>query len=104
MKYKALYNLLVDSGLRLTEAVKAINKFSENKLFRVKADSQDFYRLTLGFFRASKIAYAAYFSDYTYSLIRANKEPIKECGARRYFSKYRALLHPDISENSHSIK
>jgi len=88
LKYKALYNLLVDSGLRLTEAIKAINEFSGNKIFKVKADNQDFYRLTLGYFRASKIAYCAYFSDYTYSLIRAIKEPIKECGARRYYSKY----------------
>ena len=87
-KYVALYNLLLDSGLRLTEAVKAINEFSENKIFKVKADNQDFYRLTLGFFRASKIAYCAYFSGYTYSLIRAIKDPIKESGARRYFNKY----------------
>ena len=84
LKYQALYNLLVDSGLRLTEAVKAINEFSPP--FKVK--SKNYYRLTLGYFRASKIAYCAYFSDYTYSLIRAIKEPIKECGARRYYSKY----------------
>jgi len=83
LKYRALYGLLVDSGLRLTEAVKAINNFSNP--FKVK---NAYYRLTLGYFRASKIAYAAYFSDYTYRLISANKEPIKECGARRYFSKY----------------
>ena len=45
MKYKALYNLLVDSGLRLTEAVKAINKFSENKLFRVKSGQSRFLQV-----------------------------------------------------------
>jgi len=82
LKYEALYNLLLDSGLRLTEAVTAINKLPEP--FRVNG----FYRITLGYFRASKLAYAGYFSEQTLNLISSLKEKIKECGARRYFQKY----------------
>jgi intergrase/recombinase len=83
LRYKALYNLLLDSGLRLTEAVKALNNQSK------PTSVNGFYRATLGYFRASKLAYAAYFTDYTYNLICSNKEPIKECGARRYLNKYK---------------
>ena len=82
LRYQALYNLLLDSGLRLTEAVKAINAYSEP----VKVNG--FYRVTLGYFRASKLAYAAYYTEATHKLISSVKEPILECGARRYLSKY----------------
>jgi len=82
LKYQALYNLLLDSGLRLTEAVRALNGFK--KAEHVKG----FHRITLGFFRASKIAYAAYFTERTLSLIYKVKESVKECGARRYYQKY----------------
>ena len=82
IKYQALYNLLLDSGLRLTEAVRAINEFK-------KAEKVNgFYRVTLGYFRASKIAYAAYFTERTLNLIKNVKEKIMESGARRYYSKY----------------
>jgi len=86
LKYQALYNLLLDSGLRLTEAVKAINSHSEP--FKVNFGECQFYRVTLGYFRASKLAYAAYYTEATHNLISSVKEPILECGARRYLSKY----------------
>ena len=82
LRYQTLYNLLLDSGLRLTEAVKALNAHSEP--FKVN----EFYRVTLGYFRLSKLAYAAYYSEHTHNLICSVKEQIKECGARRYLSKY----------------
>jgi intergrase/recombinase len=81
-KYQALYNLLLDSGLRVTEALKAINSRCEH----IKVNG--FYRCTLGYFRTSKLAYAAYFTEATHELILKLKEPIKECGARRYYNKY----------------
>jgi intergrase/recombinase len=82
LKYRALYNLLLDSGLRLTEAVAAINKRPE------ALEVNGFYRMTLGYFRASKLAYAGYFSELTFKLIQSLKDKVEECGARRYYQKY----------------
>jgi len=83
LKYRALYQLLLDSGLRLTEAVRVINNPDQ------KVDSvQDFYRATLGYFRGSKLAYAAYFSATTLNAIQENHEKIDERAASHYFAKY----------------
>jgi intergrase/recombinase len=56
VKYQALYSLLSDSGLRVIEAVKLLNTFED------ATEIDGFYSCTLGYFRYSKVAYAAYFT------------------------------------------
>ena len=83
LKYQALYNLLLDSGLRLTEGVRLINQFESPTAV------QGFYRCTLGYFRGSKLAYAAYFTPFTFELIQRNPEKVDDRTASHYFYKFK---------------
>jgi intergrase/recombinase len=82
LKYRCLWNLLLDSGLRLTEACRLINTFDG------AVNVGDFYRVTLGYFRGAKLAFAGYFTEYTYQLIKRNSEKIAEGNASHYYNKY----------------
>jgi len=79
--YDTLYNLLLDSGLRLVEAVKVLNEFKNAE----KINS--FYRIPIGLFRGSKQAYYAYFTETTFQKMQVQKEPIKPVNASHYFDK-----------------
>jgi intergrase/recombinase len=81
LKYRCLWNLLLDSGLRLTEAVRLINDFDD----AIKVNG--FYRCTLGYFRGSKLAFAGYFTPYTLKLIQNNQEELDDRTASHYYSK-----------------
>lgn len=70
---RALYNLVLDSGLRLVEAVKFMNDFNE-------ANFEEFegcYVAPMGQFRGSKLSYCALFTKYTRQLIQEVRE-VKE--------------------------
>ena len=82
LKYNALYNLLLDSGLRLVEADRVINDFHDVE--RING----FYRCELGYFRGSKQAYYAYFTEYTLKSIKDVDEPLIDRNASHYFKKY----------------
>jgi intergrase/recombinase len=81
-KYRCLWNLLLDSGLRLTEAVRLINNFDG------ATEVNGFYRCTLGYFRGSQLAFAAYFTPHTLKLIRQNREELDDRTASHYYSKF----------------
>jgi len=66
LKYRAVYELVVDSGLRLEEACRFINSFNEVECERFDG----FYVAPLGYFRRSKLAYFAFFTEETFRLIR----------------------------------
>jgi len=85
-KYQALYNLLLDSGLRLVEAVALINVFREAEAVN------GFCRCELGMFRGEKQAYYAHFSEATLDLVKQVKERLDEGAASRYFRKMRYAL------------
>jgi intergrase/recombinase len=84
-KYRAFYSLLLDSGLRLTEGARLIAELNNGSLNPVEVNG--FYRCTLGYFRGSKLAYAAYFTSYTLQLIQSVKEKVDECAASHYAYK-----------------
>jgi intergrase/recombinase len=85
-KYQVLYNLLVDSGLRLVEAVKVIREFKAENVERVG----EFHRMELGEFRGTKQAYYAYFAEFTFKMLtEASVEPLYCVPASRYFTKMR---------------
>ena len=68
--------MLLDSGLRLIEAIRLLNSFPEAE----KVES--FYCCPVGFFRGSKQAYYCYITEYTYQLIK------KLSGARSLTKDY----------------
>ena len=70
LKYWALYNLLVDSGLRLVEALKVISEFEADKVATVNG----FYRVEIGAFRGNKQAFYGYFTEYTFKLLNQVSE------------------------------
>lgn len=78
---KALYNLLVDSGLRLVEAVKVSNEFEEVEKVN------DFCRVVIGEFRGSKQAYYAYFSETTHKMLKSRHAYLNAVNASAYFDK-----------------
>ena len=87
LKYRALWVLCLESGLRVTEAASLMNNFQPERITGLSG----FYRYEVGAFRGSKQAYFAYFTDESLNLIRANGERIKEANASHYYSKYGVL-------------
>ena len=81
VKYQALYNLLLDSGLRLVEACELINTFRD-----VEAVN-GFCRSELAMFRGEKQAYYGHFTERTLSLIKQVKDKLKDQTASNYFRK-----------------
>jgi len=70
----ALYNLLLDSGLRLIEGVRLYNLLVTNGL---KFERQNgFYVVALGYFRNTKLAYFGFITDYTMGLLRECEKPL----------------------------
>lgn len=74
-RYFGLYNLLLDSGLRVIEAVRLFNSLISGgpKLER----HGDFYITPLGYFRNTKLAYYGFFSDHTLDVIREAGKPLR---------------------------
>jgi intergrase/recombinase len=81
LKYQGFYSLLLDSGLRITEAARLIN--NSQKPEKVNG----FYRCKLGYFRGSKCAYFAYFTIHTFNLIRKINCGFRGDSASHYFAK-----------------
>ena len=81
--YRAVYELTLDSGLRLEEACKFVNSFNE-----AQAEKFDgFYVAPLGYFRRSKLAYFAFFTDATFRLITPLNEKVDPQLAANYRRK-----------------
>jgi intergrase/recombinase len=86
LKYQRLYQLLLDSGLRLVEAVKVISEFKAEKVERVG----EFYRLEIGAFRGTKQAFYGYMTEATFKMLaEAPLEPLGCQPASRYYTKMR---------------
>lgn len=85
LKYEALWNLCLDSGIRLIEAIHLINNFNQENLRKVEG----FYRYEIGEFRGSKQAYFAYFTEHTLRLVQGvNGGELVRPNASHYYSKY----------------
>jgi intergrase/recombinase len=73
-RYFALYNLLLDSGLRVTEAIMLFNGLVSHS---VQLERQQGYAVApLGYFRGTKLAYYGFVTDYTLELIAHCTKPI----------------------------
>jgi intergrase/recombinase len=82
LKYQALYNALLDSGLHLVEGIELINNFREAEAVN------GFYRCELAMFRGKKQAYYAHFTERTLNLMKQVEEKLDERSASRYLGKY----------------
>jgi intergrase/recombinase len=81
-KYVGLYNLLLDSGLRLVEAIKVVSELETVE--RING----FCRIALGEFRGSKQAYYAYLTEVTYNqLLGFQADLLNAKPASRYYKK-----------------
>jgi len=69
-KVFTLYNLLLDSGLRLVEGIKLLKDYYSNTLNLEKQNG--FYVAPLANFRGTKLAYYGFMSDYTLGLMKQN--------------------------------
>lgn len=81
VKYQALYNLLLDSGLRLVEAVELVNNFKSAEAFN------GFRRCEVSMFRGEKQAYYGHFTERTYELIKQVKGRLNFVTASSYYRK-----------------
>jgi intergrase/recombinase len=85
IKYQIVWKLLLDSGLRLTEAVKIVNEFKPESVERVNG----FCRMSLGQFRGSKQTYYAYFTEPTLKmLVQHNHDSLNPLNVSHYLNKY----------------
>jgi len=72
-RYFALYNLLLDSGLRVTEAIMLFNSLISHS---IQLERQSGYAIApLGYFRGTKLAYYGFITDYTLELIAHCTKP-----------------------------
>ena len=70
----ALYNLLVDSGLRLVESIRLFNTLVEDSSRLEQLNG--FCIQPLGYFRNTKLAYFGFITSYTLSLIKKCEKPL----------------------------
>lgn len=89
LKYHVLYDLLLDSGLRLVEAVALVNGFKEENVQEVNG----FYRYELAMFRGTKQAYYGHFSQHTLEELGKPREQIMERAGSRILGKH-GLIRP----------
>jgi intergrase/recombinase len=88
-EYQALYNLLIDSGLRLIKAAKAIGELGKAEQIN------GYYRIALGEFRGSKQAYFAYLTEPTYNQIMTlNCQPLNPLHATDYYRRIIRVISP----------
>jgi len=73
-RYVALYNLLLDSGLRLTEAITLFNSLLTGE---VELERHEGFSIApLGYFMGTKLAYYGFITDYTLEIIKESKKPL----------------------------
>jgi intergrase/recombinase len=88
-EFIALYNLLIDSGLRLIEAVKAIAELKSAEVIN------GFYRIPLGEFRGSKQAYYTYLTKSTYDqILQLDIKPLNAPTATNYYRRIVKVISP----------
>ncbi|RLE49193.1 MAG: hypothetical protein DRJ18_00150 [Candidatus Methanomethylicota archaeon] len=85
-KYKAVYRLLLESGLRLREAVRLSNEFHE--LYEKLEMYERFVCVPLFWSRASKKSFYAYFMHETANLLRNNGEKLSADATSKVCKRY----------------
>lgn len=87
-KCSVVYELVLDSGLRLKEVCRFINAF-----IGVQGEKfEGFYVAPIGYFRRSKLAYFAFFTDETFRLLRQLKETVDPISAVNYRRKKSGIV------------
>jgi intergrase/recombinase len=83
-----LYNLLIDSGLRLVEALKVITEFNPDNVEHVNG----FCRVEVCAFRGNKQAFYGYFTEYTFKLLcQVSDKSFRAATAAHRCRKHKAI-------------
>ena len=85
-KYKAVYRLLLESGLRLREAVRLVNEFHE--LYEKSEMYEGFVCVPLFWIRANKKSFYAYFMHETAKMLRKNGEKLSADATSKVCRRY----------------
>jgi intergrase/recombinase len=83
IKYRTLFSLLLDSGLRLVEGVELINNFKSAEAVN------GFCRCEVAMFRGEKQAYYGHFTEATLELINQVTEKLERTNASHYYQKFK---------------
>lgn len=81
-KYRAVHSLLIDSGLRVVEAMYLVNNWTEPDKVG------NFYRSEIGMFRGCKQAYYAYYTTATYDLLKTLSGNISQIAYEKSIERY----------------
>jgi intergrase/recombinase len=91
-KLFAVYNLLLDSGLRVVEGIGLFNRMASGE---ARLEAQDgFSAAPMGEFRRTKLAYCGFVTDYTLALVQGVKETlVYDKSMETLHSKYGVLSY-----------
>jgi intergrase/recombinase len=81
-KYRAIHGLLLESGLRVVEAMHLVNNWIEPEKVG------NFYRNEIGMFRGSKQAYYAYYTADTYDLLKGLSGNVSQIAYEKSIENY----------------
>jgi intergrase/recombinase len=81
-KQRAVHSLLLDSGLRVVEAMHLVNNWIEPEKVG------DFYRSEIGMFRGCKQAYYAYYTAATYDLLKEISGNISQIAVEKFIENH----------------
>ena len=81
-KCRAVHNLLLDSGLRLVEAMHLVNNWTEPDKVG------NFYRSEVGMFRGCKQAYFAYYTAATYDLLKGLSSKVSQIAYEKAIERF----------------
>mgnify|MGYP005631607241 CR=1 FL=1 len=73
-RYYALYNILLDSGLRLTEGIRLYNSLIDGDV--QFEDHGGFSLISLGYLRGTKLAYYGFVTKFSLKLIEEQEKPL----------------------------
>ena len=73
-RYYALYNILLDSGLRLTEGLRLYNSFIDGDV--QSEDHGSFSLIALGYLRGTKLAYYGFVTRFSLKLVEEQEKPL----------------------------
>ncbi len=92
LKYRALFHVILDSGIRLSHAIQLINSFNEERLEKLDR----FYRYAMGLEKGTKHTYYVYMRERTVEMLKRVKGSKLTKSAVMSFLKRNGLLSPKL--------
>jgi len=93
LKYRCIYHLILDGGIRVSHARYLVNNFRQENLKKVG----EFYRYTLGLERGTKHSFYAYMREETAMILRSLGEKgvkVRKAAMDSFLKRHRSLVKP----------